>query len=368
MLWKLAQISDGQRGTDETVAEIKRLVLSSLRTPKIRLLTLSILNSRGVVPDNDLAATRAVFDWIRSHVRYVRDPLGVEVVQEPEVTLKIAAGDCDDQSALVASMLMSIGIPVRFRVIGTDVDNFSHILPEVRIGTAWLTADTTSSRPVGSPVPQIGVSKVYSLLEKGSMIGQETEFSNLSRADAARLTRQAVFAKTGESWQNGIINRDDLVESIRLIDEGSAPWGQNTFFSPVIREAFVDYLKMIDQNHVPSRKPAGSLSGIAGLGGFFGDVWNVVKSVVKPAAVVGATIVGGPAAGAAVAAAVYTPTGGGGSTTQPAVSVPAGSGTVTYQPGQPYVPPSIVTQPSIFSNPWVIGGIALVAVILLTRK
>lgn len=149
MLHRLLTIPSGESGTDATVAKIIQGVQASLRHPATRLLALNILNRAGV-PDRDTRSQlEALYQWVVKNIRYLRDPVGVELVQRPEVTVKLRGGDCDDHSGLLGALAASLGLPVRFRVIGKTPDNFRHIYPEVDISGEWLPADTTARRSVG---------------------------------------------------------------------------------------------------------------------------------------------------------------------------------------------------------------------------
>jgi transglutaminase-like putative cysteine protease len=59
--------------------------------------------------------------WAAKNIRYVRDP-NFELVQRPEETLRLRAGDCDDVAALMASMYEALGLKTRFALVDTDGD------------------------------------------------------------------------------------------------------------------------------------------------------------------------------------------------------------------------------------------------------
>lgn len=100
-------------------------------------------------PEKDFSGeVAAVQSWVRDRIRYVRDPIGAEMVQTPKRTLEIMTGDCDDKATVLAALLGSIGFATRFLAIGTDGGPYSHVLAEVRLGTRWL--------PLESIVPAAG--------------------------------------------------------------------------------------------------------------------------------------------------------------------------------------------------------------------
>lgn len=199
----------------------------------------------------------------------------------------------------------------------------------------------------------------------------ETMQVPIRRDVAETAVRNQTWAMLSQGWEQGQIDQNDLRKYLEAINGGLVEFSGNTFFEPVIRATVNDFLGYIESNGIPSRKSF--TTGLGGLNGFFGDLWNGVKSVVKPAAVVGATLIGGPAAGAAAAGALYSGGGGGGSSTtvpgysgQP-VTIPAGSGSVTYNPNLPYQPPAASSSGDLLSNPIVLVG-AAIALILLLKK
>lgn len=81
-----------------------------------------------------LDEAKAIADYIKDHVRYVRDPDGIEYLQDPidlvaQMEQGTAQGDCDDMSLLIATLLLSIGHTPRFRAVRykKGYDYYNHI-------------------------------------------------------------------------------------------------------------------------------------------------------------------------------------------------------------------------------------------------
>lgn len=89
------------------------------------------------------AEVAALHRFVRDHIRYVRDVVGVETLHTPERTLDLKAGDCDDKSILLAALLESIGHKTRFHAVGFKPGVFSHVYPEVRVRNSWLPLEVT---------------------------------------------------------------------------------------------------------------------------------------------------------------------------------------------------------------------------------
>ena len=167
---ELHNIPPGEAGTDATVAKLGELVRGSLRAQRVRLVALQILQNYNVPNQDQAAAARAIYAWVKNHVRYVPDPTDLETVQSPDVTLQLRAGDCDDHAALVIALANSIGIRGRYRVMGPDRRRFRHIYPELLVGQRWRPADTTrQSGSFDMTSPSLGASKTYTSEGKPSM-------------------------------------------------------------------------------------------------------------------------------------------------------------------------------------------------------
>ena len=116
-------------------------VLEAILPPDLRTAILGF----GPVPD---VISRARVVTRTAAVRHVKDGVGVTVR---------AAEDCESQSALLASMLASVGIVPRFRlggevlrVSGKDECNFHHVWVQALDGSGtWVDLDSTEKEKMG---------------------------------------------------------------------------------------------------------------------------------------------------------------------------------------------------------------------------
>lgn len=90
---------------------------------------------------DDAAEARAIFEYVRDHVRYVRDVYGLETLTTPGKVLQRKTGDCDDQTALLCAMLESIGYCTRLVMGAFDSHDFDHVYAQVLIGNEWVNVD-----------------------------------------------------------------------------------------------------------------------------------------------------------------------------------------------------------------------------------
>ena len=114
----------------------------------------------------------ALFDYTKENIQYISDPRGRDYWAPPNETLNICAGDCDDYSILLSSLIESIGGTTRIYLtdthafmavyIGNDSKNIEKIVEAIskyygpvpvhyttdKYGS-WLMLDPTSSLYVG---------------------------------------------------------------------------------------------------------------------------------------------------------------------------------------------------------------------------
>lgn len=113
---------------------MKKIARQRSGDPKIRKLALNILHDYGIGSMQYIQEAKAIGDYIKSKVRYVRDPDGIEYLQDPldlvtHIQQGIAQGDCDDMALLTATLLLSVGHRPFFRAVRyhQPVGNFNHI-------------------------------------------------------------------------------------------------------------------------------------------------------------------------------------------------------------------------------------------------
>jgi transglutaminase-like putative cysteine protease len=143
----LSGIPSGQAGAIATMKQMRSLVRDAIRDPaqQIRECALNIL--RGV--NTFSAQAGAIQAWVQNNIEYRHDPVDVELVQTPQVTLQLKAGDCDDQAVLTAALCQATGHPTQFIAVGLGGQPLSHVLSQTLIGTSWVALETIERRPMG---------------------------------------------------------------------------------------------------------------------------------------------------------------------------------------------------------------------------
>ncbi len=149
-------IPSGLAGVKATLRLMVELVRRYKAHPLIRQTAVALV--QGCPERSEACEAAALQSFVRDSIRYVADVAGVETLQTPVVTLGYletrpptwdlsgrmldpgeyapggtAAGDCDDKSVLLATLLQAISIPGRFCAVGVNGEALSHVLVEARL-------------------------------------------------------------------------------------------------------------------------------------------------------------------------------------------------------------------------------------------
>lgn len=157
----LGTIPSGPSGTVATLRIMRDAARASVRSPDQIVRRKAEELTAGLPPRAWTAEIRALHEYVRDSIRYLRDPVTVERVQTPEETIKNMQGDCDDKATLLAALLDSIGHPAQFVAIGLNGGGFSHVLVETRVGSRMMPLETIIQKEAGW-WPD-GVTKAYRL-------------------------------------------------------------------------------------------------------------------------------------------------------------------------------------------------------------
>ena len=144
-------IGTGDGAIYNTVTKMKQIITGSSRNPYVREWAKKIMGR--VEVNNKKAEASAIFDFVRDHVRYTKDPLGFEYITTPPALLEDIrlytegrgerpVGDCDDMTVLSLSLLKAIGFHVAIKVVSfTPSKKFGHVYGLVQIGHEWIPFD-----------------------------------------------------------------------------------------------------------------------------------------------------------------------------------------------------------------------------------
>jgi hypothetical protein len=131
-----SRLSKGEQGVDETVDAMMEMAKGEYgaRSAKIRALAINIVNGAGVGDKDYWGMIKAIHNWVRDEIRYVKDPVGQETLSYPEETaFNSKAGDCDDKTILEIAILGSVGIRAWPVVIGVRPGHYSHVYLDIEV-------------------------------------------------------------------------------------------------------------------------------------------------------------------------------------------------------------------------------------------
>ncbi len=181
----------GVASVDATVRIMAKMAKGEYgsRSAKIRALAINIINAANVADKDYYGMAKAIHEWVRDQIRYIKDPIGdgedgetlnQETLSYPEETaFNSMAGDCDDKTILEIALLGSLGIQSYPVVIGTQPGRYNHvylniILPPGKYPHAGETipADPIMREwPLGkeAPAAKVKMKKLYTDLSGLSM-------------------------------------------------------------------------------------------------------------------------------------------------------------------------------------------------------
>lgn len=154
---------------DERIRIIRTMLVESSKRPEVKEVAVRTVGKRcgdkWCVPEKDYKGeVRALFDYVRSHVRYVRDHARIDGYTMADKTLKLGGADCDDYAILLGALLLAVGYPVKLRVVQIKGSStWSHIYLLVGLPPPspkeWMPLDASVNRPAGWEVSRSQVVK-----------------------------------------------------------------------------------------------------------------------------------------------------------------------------------------------------------------
>jgi hypothetical protein len=168
-----APLMGGESGTSQTIDLMRQLIDQAMADASVVRLAGDIV--RRVRPYDELGEAQAIYNWVKSHMRFTKDPVTKETLFPPQELLKRGAGDCDDISMLMATLDMAVGIPARLVTVAgnpTAPGEFSHVYVEAEVPAGsdnWVPQDAARARAqFGDEPPHYFRKKVWSLTDNFS--------------------------------------------------------------------------------------------------------------------------------------------------------------------------------------------------------
>lgn len=125
---------NGLAGNLQTVAFMKKIAREKAGDPRIQRFARLIVLRAGVPSHAYADEALAIGEFVQAHMRYSRDPDGIEQLQDPclmmdDIEEGIAQGDCDDMALMIVTLLLAIGHNPFFRVVrySDQAQSYEHI-------------------------------------------------------------------------------------------------------------------------------------------------------------------------------------------------------------------------------------------------
>jgi hypothetical protein len=167
----IAQIGDDpDTQVENTIAYMRQYAIEDAATPEIRIDVSRACKPLGSQYDPE-ARCAALWRWVKNKIQFKQDrdlsaPLEraglarhpvVEVLVRPiDISRGASAGDCDDFSMYLASLLTASGIPCSFVTVAADPhqpENFSHVYIAAYPNGRRIPLDSSHGEAPGWEVP-----------------------------------------------------------------------------------------------------------------------------------------------------------------------------------------------------------------------
>jgi len=114
-----ARLSGGDRGVEQTIDAMKRLIQEGKKDPLIHECAANILRNARVPAFDWHGEIRAIGEWVSRNVRFTRDVYGKETLHSAREIVRLGIGDCDDFTILICALLGTVGVKTRIVTISS---------------------------------------------------------------------------------------------------------------------------------------------------------------------------------------------------------------------------------------------------------
>jgi len=165
----IKNIADGDKGIDQTVSEMWRLINRDISDPLV------ISTAKGLTSPTEEQTASNIFNFVWKTIPYKSDPEWAEQLTAPVHLLngnKIGE-DCDGLVMVLVALLLAAKIDARIKVIAWRIQDYTHVVAEAKINGKWTVLDPTlKSAGYGKTYKTIR-EKIYRNKSMGRMITLE---------------------------------------------------------------------------------------------------------------------------------------------------------------------------------------------------
>lgn len=130
---------DGPARNFHTLALMREMVNQARIDPRVMTAAHSIIYLQR--ERDEVAEAKSLYEYVRDHVRYVRDVFGLETLAYPATTLQRLIGDCDDQTTLLCALAEASGYATRLVMAAYHSHEWEHVYCQIFANGQWWNAD-----------------------------------------------------------------------------------------------------------------------------------------------------------------------------------------------------------------------------------
>lgn len=138
---RLQSMPRGEQGTLQTLRLMAAFCKRDAASIELRAVAQKIIE--GIAGHDFASEIRALYSFARDQVKYRKDPVEVERVQDALRTIQFRSGDCDDKVVLLVTLLAVCGHRARLCVSGPVPGKWTHVYCEVATPQGWMPLDPT---------------------------------------------------------------------------------------------------------------------------------------------------------------------------------------------------------------------------------
>jgi transglutaminase-like putative cysteine protease len=152
----------------ETMQWMGKFIRDGQLDSRLRALAEKIV--QGLLAHDYLSEYAAILNWIRTNIRYTRDPRTVEQIKRPGRIVETGNADCDDMSILSGTLAGILGGKVRLVAAsfqGKGAKSLTHVWAEAfePARGCWVVLDPVPGRKVGQMLKRIARTETLLVVE-----------------------------------------------------------------------------------------------------------------------------------------------------------------------------------------------------------
>ena len=144
---------------DVKINRLRRYYWEAINNPVIRNLAYRITYGA----KTDMEKVERIANWVKSNIRYQREPPKLDIIVPPLRLVNLRTGDCEDLSLIISSLSGVVGIPSKWKVISQDGKVWHHIYPLLWVNGSYRPVDLSVPLPLFGEVKNFVKYRIYNV-------------------------------------------------------------------------------------------------------------------------------------------------------------------------------------------------------------